>query len=113
MLTHKGGASRLAHIATGLVSAIGSLFKADARSNLHASHNLTRQLYLRNPNAFEPVLPLFYGSGSKGPHPRHPMFPHNHPSTDFSRRRNGAQECARRQRQIARGQLRRENGFAA
>lgn len=108
MFSMKGSGARLAAmVKANLLALIPNL---QARSYMRGSSRLTRQLFQN----VAPVVPLFgWGRESKGPHRRHPMWPLNHYSTLWHpSARNGAQERARRMRQIARGQLRRENGLA-
>lgn len=107
MFATKGAASRLA--ARLKTAVLAALFTADVRSNLRASGKLDSLF------TGPPVVPLGgYGRETKGPVPRHPFWPMNHYATTWNpSARHGAQECARRVRQIARGQLTKANGLVA
>jgi hypothetical protein len=102
-----GAVARLAAIIKA--STLASLDKSTRRSAAKANAQIEQLV--------KPALPFIplngWGRESKGPHPRHWAWPLNHYSTKWHpSARNGAQECARRMRQIARGQLRSENGLA-
>jgi hypothetical protein len=109
MFFRKGAAAVLAASIRGAL--IGAVEKLNARSHLKGGIALERAT--RAVLAPRPVMPLFgWGQESKGPHRRHPMWPRNHYSTTWHpSARHGEQECARRRRQIARGQLTKANGL--
>lgn len=106
MLSPKGPTSRL--VATIRGALLPALFNAQARSFRKGRIALETLLA---PKA--PPMPLFgFGHETKGPMRRHPMWPMNHYATKWApTARHGAQECARRRRQIERGQLTEHNGL--
>lgn len=107
MFSLKSSGARLAAMVKA--NLLANLFNLQARSGIAGSKRLTKQLF----KSVAPVVPLFgWGRESRGPHPRHPMWPLNHYSTKWHpTARNGSQECARRRRQIERGQLTAANGL--
>lgn len=108
MFFRKGAAAALAAGIRGTL--VGLVDKLNARSHLKGGQRIARNMA----QMAGPAIPLFgWGQESKGPHRRDPHWPLNHYSTTWHpSARHGEQERARRMRQIARGQLRRENGLA-